>query len=283
MQWLADLEHHVVGDIHHVTDGSHACEVQPPLHPAWRRSDADAAHRRGGEARAALGIIDPHREQLVNRRRAWRACDSGRRRIEQAQHCGCVWGAEQRVCFASDAHHRHAVGSIGGDVDVEDRLVQKCLDWLTDRGARFEDVDAVFVGRDAQLVARAHHALRGDAAQIAAAHLGRGQPSASRDVRHDIADLQVRSASDDGNRGATQIHARNVERFAPRVRLQLDDPAERYIAPIAAHLVHVLHLEAGHGQPLAQRRQGHLDLDQLAQPAQWHLHLNCSRKRRSLA
>ena len=72
---------------------------------------------------------------------------------------GRVRRAEQRVHFAGDAHHRHAVRPVGGDVDVEDGFVQKVLERLTDRRVGLEDVDAVFVGRDVQLVAGADHAL----------------------------------------------------------------------------------------------------------------------------
>ena len=39
---LAELEHHVVGRVHHVVDGPHAGQGQPAGQPARRRADLDA-------------------------------------------------------------------------------------------------------------------------------------------------------------------------------------------------------------------------------------------------
>ena len=102
-------------------------------------------------------------------------------------------------------------------------------------------------------------------------------------MRHHVADLEIGRTRHDRDAASAEINPPHFQGVAARMCCELDDAANRHTAPVAAHLVHVLDLEAGQGQPIAQLGQRHVDLDKLAQPAQRHLHLNCSRKRRSLA
>ena len=57
---LAELEHHVVGDVDRQRDRPDAGRDQPALHPLGRRRGrVDAAHHAGGEPVAADGVLDP--------------------------------------------------------------------------------------------------------------------------------------------------------------------------------------------------------------------------------
>jgi hypothetical protein len=185
--------------------------------------------------------------------------------------------------LAGDAHHRHAVRPVGGDVDVQDCLLEKVFESLTDRRVWFEDIDAVLVGRDVELVAGADHALGGDAAEVSGAHLTRGQPAARRDVRDNVADRQIRGAGHHRDISPAKVDVGHVQRLATGMGCQLEDAANGHPLPGTANLLGVLDLEAGHGQALAQLRQRHVELHQFVQPAQRHFHTNCSRKRSSLA
>ena len=122
------------------------------------------------------------------------------------QHRRRVRRAEERVHFTRNPHHRHTIGTIGGDIEVQDDFIQKIFHGLADRGIGFEDVNAALVGGDAQLISRADHALRGNPAEFTATNITYREPAARRDVRHDVANSQIGCAGDDRHHASAQVN-----------------------------------------------------------------------------
>ena len=55
---LAVLQHHIVGDIHNVVDGTDAGVPEPLAHPRGRGPDLHVLHQAGGVAGAEVGILN---------------------------------------------------------------------------------------------------------------------------------------------------------------------------------------------------------------------------------
>ena len=67
---LVQLEHDVVGGIHHVVDGAHPYRFQPAAKPLGRRADGSPANHGRVEAGAGFRILDGHPEAACDVRRA---------------------------------------------------------------------------------------------------------------------------------------------------------------------------------------------------------------------
>src|ERR1700737_3642020 len=61
---LPELEHDVVRDVDDVVDRTHPRGDETGLHPCGRWTDANARQQRRSEARAGVGVLDPHVEVL---------------------------------------------------------------------------------------------------------------------------------------------------------------------------------------------------------------------------
>ena len=127
---LAELQHHVVGGVDHVVDGSHAGGHQPAGQPAGESRTCTPVSTRAGEPRAELEVVHPHRGERADRRTG-RPARVTRRRTRRSH----PW----RPAVAVDVGHGegepipggqvpghpgHApgVGSVGLDGDVEDHV-----------------------------------------------------------------------------------------------------------------------------------------------------------------
>ena len=104
---LAELEHHVVGDVDDAVDGPHPERDQPVLDPLRRGAHGDVAQHSGQEA-AAQGRVDD-----LDRAR-WRRASSVARRGSR----GTRTARRGRGQIAGNAGNRHGVGPVGVDLEV---------------------------------------------------------------------------------------------------------------------------------------------------------------------
>ena len=104
VQRLVELQHHIVGDIHHIVDGAQAGAGQAVLQPVGRGADFDAGDDRCGVAEAQVGVGDGDPRQGVHRR-AGLVIGHGRR-----AHGLAGDGAD----FPGHAEDGQAVAPVGG-------------------------------------------------------------------------------------------------------------------------------------------------------------------------
>ena len=149
VQGLAQLEHHVVGDVHDQRDRPHPGAEQAPLHPPRGRGlRVDAVHAAGDEARApVVGEGDrPGLPRGVGH-------EDAARRVDVVH----VRGGRD---LARQPAHRERVAAVGRDVELDHRVVraeqrQRVVARLC--GVRGQHQDARVVGPDAELPDRGDH------------------------------------------------------------------------------------------------------------------------------
>ena len=191
MQWLAELEHHVIRHVHDGTDGPEASAAQPFSHPQRRaRSGIQALDDAACEARAGGRRLESDREPLT------RGVCHGFERWRR--HLAC----DDRRDLARDAQHRQHVAAIRRHVERQDRVVEG--ERIAQRRPGHEFVgqleDALVLLRQPEFARGAKHAVRLDAAQLCPAdHAAAGEPRthdgqrcfhASADVGRPAYDLQ---------------------------------------------------------------------------------------------
>ena len=111
---LAELEHHVVGDVDGQGDAADGGLREPAAHPPRaRRGRVEPLHRDHREAVAALGVGDGHLPGGLARpgRRGDRARVAPR-------------GGQAGAHLAGDPAHGQAVAAVGGDGQLDDDVVQ---------------------------------------------------------------------------------------------------------------------------------------------------------------
>ena len=109
---LVVLQHHEIGHVHNVADGTQPGPRQPFLQPLRRRADADAVNDRGGVAVAQVGVGDGNANPLADGQAGFfiRNFRLGHR------------AARERGDFVGHAQHREAVQPVGGKLQVENGI-----------------------------------------------------------------------------------------------------------------------------------------------------------------
>ena len=168
----AKVEHQIVGDIDQRVDRLLPRRLQPRAHPRRARlAVIDPAHRPREEGRAALGILDPHRDGIVET-----ALDQ--RHVERLQRA-----EPGRRQVARNPAHPHAILPIGGDRHIEHRIVDPGIIGKTcpHRGIGGKLDDPVMLLAEHKLAHRTHHSVRLDPANrrllqrhVAARHISPG-------------------------------------------------------------------------------------------------------------
>ena len=239
MQRFAALEHDEIGDVDHVVDGAHAGESQPLLHPVGRGADSHPLEHPGGVAWASPGIFDVHPGPLFHGRAAFLE-----RRLGQAQG-----QPAQGRHLAGDADDAEAVGTVGGDLQVQYGL-GRAQD-LGQRGPGGQGVreyeQAGVVVRETQFVLRAEHALGGLAPDLRLLELHPvGQHGAHRRKRGTCRPAS-RSArrTPPGSRPCRSFTVHSESRSALGCCSTARDFADHQARVIGADGVHPFHLEAG--------------------------------------
>jgi hypothetical protein len=160
VQRAAAVVGHEVGDIDQGIDRPQADRNQTPLQPLRARTVLDAAH----EAERKRGTERRGRPEIE--RDADRARERSRNRLDRRGfQCPHVRGRE----IARDAADAGAVGPIGGEVDLDHRVVEPGPRSvaLADRRVRGQIDDAFVVVGNLQLELRHQHAAAFDAADLA--------------------------------------------------------------------------------------------------------------------
>ena len=110
---LAQLEHHVVGDVDRQRDRPHARELDAAGHPVRRRRrGVEARHRSPGEHRAADGVLDDDVVRRLVRRRFGPV--GGVAELDAVGEGG----------LAADTAQREGIGTIGVDLELDDLVAQ---------------------------------------------------------------------------------------------------------------------------------------------------------------
>ncbi len=283
---LAQLEHHVVGDVHGQGDRTLAALLQPSAQPVRRRRGrVDPADREGVEAVA--GRVLQADLVLVISTAVARGCRTARGRVDEVDVVG---GRD----LTGDAAHRQRVPTIGGDRDVEHLVVEAEYDLRigADRGVRtqHDDPGVVPVGL-AELTLGADHPVGDVAVGLARRDLESTRQNRTRQRdHHDVTDSEVARTADDAPAARTLtlrlvVLGADVDAAVPDVLLQLLGLAQLLDREHAARhqrsgqpgraRVDRLHLEAGRDDPLRDLTTRHLGGqvgDELSDPAQGRAH-----------
>ncbi len=188
---------------------------------------------------------------------------------------------------SGDADHRHRIGSVRGDRQLEDDIGK--LDQLgevdAELGLTVEDQDPGVIVPKPQLALGADHPVGLDAPDGAPADLevpGQDRPRSGH--RHMSPLREVPGTADDLLGPGTDVHLAHPHLV--RVGMGgdlLDPPHDHTRPPRLQHLMTfdvVAHHRQGEGQLGRVIRR---ELDELLEPAQRYFHLNCLRKRRSFS
>ncbi|MFN8036056.1 MAG: hypothetical protein U0V73_08985 [Acidimicrobiia bacterium] len=257
---LAELEEHVVRDVDRVRDGPHPAQRQPARHPRRRRAHRHPSNA-GEVARAALGVLDLDRDvgagDPVERRRR-----RGRRRERQAEVRGEV---------ARDADHRHGVGPVRRDRQVEHDVVE------AEHGAqvgaelarRVERQDAGVVVRQVELPRRAQHAVGDHTPYLAPLQREAArQRRAHGSERHDHPDFDVRRAAHDARLAGPEVDVREAELVGVGVRDDVEDPGHDDAADLPARLLDGLDLQAQVVERLRDHARRHVERREVTDPGE---------------
>ena len=274
---LTELVEHEVGHVHHVVDRPQPHGAEALAQPPWRGPDDDTLDHPSRESWAPAGVLDPDlgaqlrgccREQLVG--------DGGRRLVQPLAQRGCE--------LASDADVAEAVGAVGGDVEIEDRVHREHVGERLSGDPVVEDEDAVGVLPHTELDRGAEHPWRLVPADGADSEplVHRRWAGSRRCIRHEIARFDVgRPGHDpDGSRLdaerrqrrrhlPAEVQIRELEMRRPGYRRDRRDPGDD--DPFATDLDRA-HLGTGVDQGFDERLHGGVKRGVVAQPAQRELH-----------
>ena len=65
VQRLADFQHDIIGDVHHVVHAAQSGFFQEAAHPVRAGADFDAAHQAGGVAGTKFRLLNAHADKFV--------------------------------------------------------------------------------------------------------------------------------------------------------------------------------------------------------------------------
>jgi hypothetical protein len=274
VQRLSELEQHEVRHVDDDVDRAHAGRGKPLGEPRRTRPDRDAAHEPRVVARAALAVLDldPHRRG----RRLTLLLRLDRRHAQRT--------AEVRAHLARDAEDGRAVAAIRRQRDLEHRVAGRDhrIERRADRRARVEHEDALVLLRERELLRRADHPIRHDAADLRLPELRavRQRRAGHRDrdllPRRDVR----RAAHDLDRRPVAEIHLAEREAVGVRMLRPLDDEADAELRQVGTEALDRLDLETAARQRGRDRRRVRR-LDELGEPRARHPHPSCSSTRRS--
>src|SRR5699024_9073654 len=112
---LAVLQHHIVGDVHDVVDGTHAHGAQPLPHPLGGGGDLHVAHHPGGVPGAQVAGGGLHVQQL-HQAAVSAALDH---RLVEGEG-----GVKSSGGLPGQTDDRETVGPVGGDFKLHHMVVQ---------------------------------------------------------------------------------------------------------------------------------------------------------------
>ena len=274
VQGVAELQHHVVGDVDREADGSHAGQHEPPLQPGRGGSGGVEPLDHRGDVAVAPGVGELHRRPTT-----------GRRHVTQAE---VVEGqAERGRGLAGDAADAEGVTAVRGDGDVEHLVtqVQELDDIAAQRRVRVEHEDPGGGVRQPQLGLAADHPVAGPAVGLP----GRdpkpaGQARPGQGEGDDVAGREVLRAADDLVHTGADVDVAEADGLLRQELGQLldvEDPADDdllYVITVAVDLLHLKACPHQGGRDLVGRggQLGH----EGAEPGQGDAHVRPPSRRR---
>ena len=194
--------------------------------------------------------------------------------------------AKKGAHLPGNSQERHGVPAVGGDAEVEDAVPSR--HHLRQRGPNgsvgIEHEDSVVLVAQAELPARADHAVGHDPANLRALERGAvGQHAARARNRHLLSGGQIGRAADDLD-GLALAQLDTADREVIRVRMghPLQNPTDVDRREIRPETLDDDVLEAAEFEPFRQltvRRKR----DELREPVERDTHQSCSRTRTSLS
>ena len=267
---LAQLEHHVVGDVHQIVDGAHAGGRQPFLHPGGGRSDLDVLDEREGETAAEVRVGDLDRGAPLDPGTRPRRGD-----VRRGQR-----SAGERRHLARHPEDGQRIRPVRGEVEHVDPVSEHVPERRPRRPGGVENQDPLVFGREAQLRFGTHHPAGHHApdagllqlAEVSGPRVGEHRPlRGERDV---LTGGHVGGAADDRLVLPALVDGDQPEAVRVRVGLHFEDPPDDHPVPVAARSLDVRDLEAGQGQPVGEGvdvlRERHHGL----QPAERNAHFS---------
>ena len=263
------VEGQVVGDVDQRVDRAQADRPQALLYPLGRRAVRHAAHEAERKERAQALVVFV--EGQGDRRRAGPLAAHGGQRL-------ALEGADAGGCeIPGDAVDRGAIGAVGRQVDLDDRIVEPGPDGVggADRRLGGQIEDAVMVVAEAEFRAGAEHAAALDAADRAdregdrfARDVGAG---GGEDREH--AGPRVRRAAHDLQRLAVAgIHLADPQAVGVRVLLGRDHPRDHVGAKRGGLVLDAFDLETDPRQRLTDRVERSLGVEVILEPGEGEFH-----------
>ena len=267
---LAQLEHHVVGDVHQGRHAALAAARQTVHHPGGRlRIGIHAGDHAAAEAPAQIGRLHVHLHLRAGRHRHLRFGQGLQRRAGQGRH------------FARHAVHAQAVRQVGRELEGEQGVVQIQVfaNVLANRRISCQFQQAAVVFGQLQFACRAQHAVALHATQFAhldlegLAILAGRQFGAHQRAGHTDADAGVRCAADDLQQlRLADIHLAHAQAVGIGVLFGFLDLADHDGGEGRRHGRQLFHFQAGHGQGIGQLLGGERRVAEAAEPGFGKLH-----------
>ncbi len=263
---LAELEHHVVRDVHDRADRPQTGAAQALAHPLRRaRLRIHALDHAARESRAGRRRLQAHLE--LRPMRGGDRLDRGRRQPAPGD------GRD----FARDADHRLHVAPVRRHVQHQDRVVEceRLAQALPGPQAIGQVEDALVVLGQAELARRAQHARGLDAAQRRARDREAARkPGALERERRLHPGMNVGCAADDRERLAAARDLADGQLVGPRMALDRQHLADHDAGEGLRGRLDRLDLDTAHGQARAQGRGIPAGVDPLVEPCEADAHLS---------
>ena len=262
---LAEFEHHIIGDVDQWTKAADAAATQAFLHPQRGHCPwVDVADDATDIVRAGVRGLDGDRKHVVDGSRYRR-----HGRLADAQ-------AVQRADLAGDAGDAEAVAAVGGQVDVDDGVVEG-------QGAEQIAAGAQLVGQVEQPVGLVGHAELSGGAEHAEgfdpAQRGAFDAQATLEGRTDLgrgglhAGTNVGRAADDGDRvGLADIDRADPQAVGVGMGSDAQHLADDDAGQVRGNRLDTVDFEPGHGQLFDQAVAVEVGIDPLAQPLLTEFH-----------
>ena len=282
MERLAQLQHHVIGGVHHGVDGPQAGVDQALLQPEGRGADDDALDQGGRVASAEIGVGDFQPDEIGLRAPAGHLLPAG------GQHGIAQGFSGEGGGFAGHPVDAHQMREAPLDVELQHGVPQVVRQGRAGGGVAGENQDALVFVAQSQFALRADHPLGDHAADLARLEFQLAPvPRMAVDqfrARHGQGHLERRlgqgglaileQVGRPGDHGQGGLPAKFHRGQAEPVRVGVGlDPAylphpHQLRMPLGAEGFHGLHLQPGQGQPLGQVMGSEVHIDIIGQPLQ---------------
>ena len=266
----AQLEHHVVGDVHQGRNRALAATRQTVHHPLGRlHPGVDIAHDTARKTAAQIGRLDLHRQLVLQRHGGGREGQGFERRAGQGRQ------------LARHAIHAQAVRQVGCQLQREQRVIQvQVLAHVLAQGRIGGELQqAAGVVVDAQLLGRAQHAKALHTAQLADLDLeglavfAGWQLGAHGGARHTDAHARIgRAANDVQQLGAAHVDLADAQAVGVGVLHGFLDFTDHDAGEGRRHGVEFFHFQTSHGQGVGQLLGRQCRVAVFAQPGFRKLH-----------